>query len=92
MPGLADGSAPPVSGTMTAPVGPIPIANEEAPGNPAPLPAVPDLAPFIPAFDPARPAPSNPVLEAPRPADVPEPATPWLLAAALVAMLRLRRR
>jgi hypothetical protein len=83
--------APPVSGAVTVPPDPFPGLDA---GDPLVLtPTTSDPGPLIPKPDPGRPVPpSSPALDLPPPADVPEPATPWLLAAALVAMRTLRRK
>ena len=52
-----------------------------------------DPAPFLPEPDPSKPPqPDSTLPDATKPADVPEPGTPWLLAAALTALLALRRK
>jgi hypothetical protein len=48
--------------------------------------------PFVPPPEPGQPTPPNPALDLPPPADVPEPATPWLVAVAALAMLGLRKK
>ncbi|MFC5478157.1 PEP-CTERM sorting domain-containing protein [Massilia suwonensis] len=74
------GSAPPILVAVDTPAQP-----DEVP------PSDPD--PFIPKTDPARPLlPDSTLPDATKPADVPEPGTPWLLAAALTALLALRRK
>lgn len=88
---LATLSPPPQSGAF--PVDPLPNVDAQDPVDRTPPPGAPDLDPFIPGFNPGQPAtPSNPTLDLPHPSDVPEPATPWLLASALVLMRALRRR
>lgn len=87
-PALATLSPPPASGAFAA--DPLPGVDGKEPVIPTPAS---DPNPLIPSFDPARPAvPANPSLDGPQPADVPEPATPWLVAAALVAMRTLRKK
>jgi hypothetical protein len=76
----AKGSAPPLLVAVGTPAQP-----EEA--------LISDPAPFLPKPDPSRPLPPDSTLaDASRPADVPEPGTPWLLAAALTGLLALRRK
>lgn len=90
-PVLATLSPPPQSGAF--PFYPVPDVDAQDPVDRTPPPGAPDLDPFIPGFNPGQPAaPSNPTLDLPHPSDVPEPATPWLVASALVAMRALRKR
>lgn len=70
------------------------IAADPARGSAPPeeAPAA-DPAPFLPQPDPSRPPRTDSTLaDAPQPAEVPEPGTRWLLAAALSALLALRRK
>lgn len=87
---------------------PLPGATPEPPpvltfASPPPLsraiPEVPEAGtppsepgPFIPQPEPGQPTPPNPSLDLPPPGDVPEPATPWLVAVAALSMLGLRRK
>lgn len=87
MPGdqlLASSTPPPLSRAIT--VLPDPAAPETAP-------PLADAVPFIPRPDPGQPAPpSNPPLDDQPPAHVPEPASAWLIAGALLALLAQRRK
>jgi hypothetical protein len=84
---------PPVSGAMTVAPDPLPGARTEDPVNGTPPPATSELDPFIPQPDPRQPRPpSNPALDVPEPAKVPEPASAWLGLAALVAMRMQRKK
>jgi hypothetical protein len=104
---LASITPPPVSHAIAVVPDPLPdagpgdpagdpAAGEPAAGEPAnwmPPPAVTDIDPFIPQRDPSQPAaPSNPPLAVAQPADLPEPASAWLVAGALVALLVQRRQ
>lgn len=84
---LASGMAPPQSQGIAA----VP-----EPGGPVarmPQPAIVDLDPFVPQTDPKQPAqPSNPPLDVEQPADVPEPASAWLFAGTLLALVLGRKR
>jgi len=76
----ANGSAPPMLVAVDPPAQP-----EDKPAS--------DPAPFVPKTDPSRPPqPDSTLVDATKPADVPEPGTRWLLAAALTALLALRRK
>lgn len=76
----AKGSAPPLL---------VAVGTPAQPGE-APLS---DPGPFLPKPDPSMPLrPDSTLADASKPADVPEPGTPWLLAAALTALLALRRK
>ena len=93
---FGDPGAPPVSGAVPLPADPVNRTPVSAPplsvaSEPSP-PAVPDPGPLIPRPDPGQPVPpSNPALDLPAPGDVPEPASSWLVGAALLAMLKLRK-
>ena len=88
---------------LPAPTGRTPAPPVLTFASPPPLArAIPELpeagtppsepGPFIPQPEPGQPAPPNPALDLPPPGDVPEPATPWLVAVAALAMLGLRRK
>jgi hypothetical protein len=83
---LASNTPPPLSRAITV----LPEPGDSVPGMPPP---VTDIDPFVPRPDPSQPAtPSNPPLDEQQPADVPEPASTWLFAGALLAMLVRRKR
>lgn len=87
---LASVTPPPLSGAVTveppAPAMPPPTLGNAEPPLPVPTP-------FVPVPDPGRPGPPlNPPLDPPPEAELPEPATAWLMAAATVALLARRRR
>jgi len=80
-------ATPKTPGPTTHSPPPVVAASDAAP------PAAPDPAPLLPRPDPSRPTtPATPDLVQPRPANVPEPASYWLVAAALVALRMLRRK
>lgn len=75
------GSAPPMLVAVD-----LPVLPESGPD------ASPDPEPFIPKTDPTQPGrPDSTLVDASRPAEVPAPGTPLLLAAALTALLLARR-
>lgn len=81
---LASSSPPPLSRAITV---------DPDPGVDGMPPPVTDIDPFIPPRAPNQPLPpANPTLDEPRPADVPEPATAWLVAGALLAMAARRHK
>jgi hypothetical protein len=93
-PVFAFSAPPPASGAVTAePADWAPAAAPPESGAGPREPSQPASDPLVPQPDPSKPArPPNPALDPPQSANVPEPASPWLLAAAVAGMLGLRTR